>query len=166
MRRTKGSSTETPLSCPNIIKMYNASLGSVNVIDEKRLHIDQIVKKKFRFYLRIFFDPINIAVVNNQIVYTKLSNSIFLLDFKIVVAKSFIERYSNQQRSFFPLSRASKQKALGSSLPKEIPKHMLEFNEKPMQYNFCKMTELTIKNLYLIRPVVCTCAVQKREIAF
>ena len=165
MRRTKGSSTRTTLSCPNIIKMYNASLGSVDVIDEKRLHIDQIVKKKIRFYLRIFFHPINIAVVNNQIVYTKVSNSIFLLDFKIFVTKSFIERYSNQQRSF-PLSRASKQKALGSSLPKEIPKYMLEFNEKPMQYNFCKMTELTIKNLYLIRPVVCTCAVQKREIAF
>ena len=94
-------------------------------------------KNKFRFYLRIFFDLINIAIVNSHILYTKLDNSVFLLDFEIVVAKSFIGRYNNRQRSF-PLSRTSKRKALESSLPKEIPTHMPEFNEKRMRCNFCK----------------------------
>ena len=31
-----------------------------------------------------------------------------------------------------------------------------------MQF-FAKMKELTIKHLYLVRPVVCTCAIQKRN---
>ena len=35
MRRTKGSATKTPVSCPNIIKMYNASMGGADVIDQK-----------------------------------------------------------------------------------------------------------------------------------
>ena len=35
MRPTKGSATKTPVSCPNIIKMYNVSIGGVDVIDEK-----------------------------------------------------------------------------------------------------------------------------------
>ena len=40
MRRTKGSATKTPVSCLNIIKMYNASMGGVMLSIKKRLHID------------------------------------------------------------------------------------------------------------------------------
>ena len=124
-------------SCPNKIKMYNASMSGVDVIDQETAAYWLDCKSKFRFYLRMFFDLIDIAIVNSHIVYTKLRNSISLLDFKIVVSKSLIETYSNRQRSF-PLSRTSKRKALGSSLPKEIPTHMPEFNEKRMWCNFCK----------------------------
>ena len=85
----------------------------------------------------MFFDLIDIAIVHSHIAYTDLDNSISLLDFKVFVAKSMIGRYSNQQRSF-PLSRTSKRKVLDSSLPKEIPTRMPEFNEKLMRCNFCK----------------------------
>ena len=130
IRQSKGSATKTPVSCPNI-KMYNASMGGVDVIDQKTAAYRLSRKSKIRFYWRIFFDLIDIAIVNSYIVYAKLGNSISLLDFKIIVSKSLIERYSNRQRSF-PLSRTSKRKALGSSLPKEIPTHMPEFNENRM----------------------------------
>ena len=70
----------------------------------------------------MFFNLTDIAIVNSHIVYAKLVNSISLLNFKIVVAKSLIGRYSTQQLSF-PLSRTSKRKALESSLLKEIAKH-------------------------------------------
>ena len=130
IRQSKGSATKTPVSCPNI-KMYNASMGGVDVIDQKTAACRLSRKSKIRFYWRIFFDLIDIAIVNSYIVYAKLGNSISLLDFKIIVSKSLIERYSNRHRSF-PLSRTSKRKALGSSLPKEIPTHMPEFNENRM----------------------------------
>ena len=98
MRRAEGSATKTPVSCPNIItKMYNASMGGVDVIDQKTAAYRLDRKRKFRFYLRMFFDLIDIAIENDAIVYTKLGNSISLLDFKIVVAKSLIGRYSNRQ---------------------------------------------------------------------
>ena len=107
MRRSKGSATKTPVLCPNIIKMYNSSMSGVDVIGQKTAAYQLDRKSKFTFYLRMFFDLIDIAIVNSHIVYTKLGNSISLLDFKIVVAKSLIGRYSNRQRSF-PLSRTSK----------------------------------------------------------
>ena len=137
MRQTKDSATKTPVSCPNIIKIYNSSMCGVDFFGQKKVAPRLDHKSKFRFYFRMFFDLIDIAIMNSHIVYTKLGNSISLIDFKIVVAKSLIARYSNRQRTF-PLSRKSKRKALESSLPKEIPTHMPEFNEKRMQCNFCK----------------------------
>ena len=81
--------------CPNIIKKYNASMGGVDVIDQKTAAYRLDCKNKFRFCLMMFFDLIDIAIVNSYIVSTKLGTSISLLDFKIVVAKSLIGRYSN-----------------------------------------------------------------------
>ena len=112
-------------------------MGGVGIIDQKTAAYPLDRKSKFRFYLRMLFNLIDIAIVNSHIVYTKLGNSISLLDFRIIVAKSLIGRYSNQQQSF-PLSRTSKRKALESSLPKEIPTHMPEFKKKCMRCNFCK----------------------------
>ena len=97
MRQTKGSAAKTPVACPSIIKMYNASMGGVDVINQKKTTYRLDRESKFRFYLRMFFDLINIAIVNSRIVYMKLGISISLLDFKIVVAKSLIGRYNNRQ---------------------------------------------------------------------
>ena len=69
MRRTKGSATKTPVSCPNIIKMYKASMGDVDVIDQKAAAYRLDRKNKLIFYLRMFFDLIDIAIVNSHIVY-------------------------------------------------------------------------------------------------
>ena len=126
MRRTKGSATKTPVSCPNIIKMYNASMGGVDVIDQKTAAYRLDRKRKFRFYFRMFFDLIDIAIKNSPIVYMKLGNSTSLLDFKIAVAKSLIGRYSNRQRSF-PLSRTSKRKA-HAGIQREA--HVMQFFQK------------------------------------
>ena len=163
LRRTKGPATKTPVWCPNIIKMYDASMGGVDVLDQKTAAYQLDRKSKFRFYLRMFFDFINIAIVNSHLVYTKLCNSIYLLDFKIVVAKSLIERYTNRQRSF-PLSRTSKRKPLESSLPKEKPTHMPEFNKKLMQCNFCK-NEGTDHEAFASCPTCCLylCCTKERN---
>ena len=130
MRRTKGSATKTPELWPNIIKTNNASMGGIDVIDQKTATYKLDCKSKFRCCLRMFLHLIDIAIANSHIVYTKLGTSISLLDFKIIIAKSLTGRYSNWQLSF-SLSRTSKRKALESSLPKEIPTHM-------PQFSFCK----------------------------
>ena len=109
MRRTKGPATKTPVSCPNIIKIYNESTGGVDVIHQKTAAYQLDRKSRFRFYLRIFSSLIGITIVNSRIVYTKVGNSISLLDFKIVVVKSLLGRYINQQRSFCFLFEQNKQ---------------------------------------------------------
>ena len=48
--------------------MYNASMGGVDVIDQKTAAYQLNRKSKFRFYLRMFFDLIDIAIVNSHIV--------------------------------------------------------------------------------------------------
>ena len=123
-RRTKGSATKTLVLCTNIIKMCNASMGGV---DQKTATYWLDRKSKFRFYLRMFFNLIDIAIVDSHIVYTKLGNSISLLDFKIFVVKSLFGRHNHRQQ-YFPLNRSSK----------EIPTHMPKFNLKRIRCRFCK----------------------------
>ena len=46
-------------------------------------------KSSVRFYLRIFFDLMDIACVNSYLIYNmKHPNKLSLLDYKIVVAKT------------------------------------------------------------------------------
>ena len=86
-------------------------------------------KSKYCFYLRMFFDLIDVAIVNIHILYSKLGNYISLLNLKIVMSKALIGRYSNRKK-FFPTSRQSKWKSHDLSMPREVPTHMLEFREK------------------------------------
>ena len=64
--------------------------------------------------------------VNSHIVYMKLVDNISLLNFKIVVAKTLVGRYSNRNGSFYP-TRLSKQKPHEPSMTREVPTRMLEF---------------------------------------
>ena len=94
-RRTKGSATKAPVSCPKIVKLYNNAMRGVNIIDQEKTAYRLNRKNKYHFYLRMFFDLINGPLVNSHIVCIKLGNGISLLNFKIFVAKALIDRYSN-----------------------------------------------------------------------
>ena len=85
----------------------------------------------------MFFHPIDVALVNSHTVYMKQDNDISLLNFKIIVAKALIGRYSNHKR-LFPTSMPSKQKSHEPSIPREVPTHMPEFQEKRMRCHCCK----------------------------
>ena len=129
MSRPKGSATKTPVSCPNIIKFYNNSMDVVDIMDKKpaayRLHR----KSRYRFYLRMFFDLADVPLVNSHIVYTKLGNDISLLNFKIVVEKALIGRYSHCKK-LSPTSILDKRKSHEPSMPRKVPTHMFQFQEK------------------------------------
>ena len=107
MRLTKGSATKAFVSCRNIIKPYNNGMGSVDIMDNETAAYRLDHKSKHRFYLRKFFDLLDVEIANSHIVYMKHGNDISLLNFKIVVAKSLIGRYSNGKR-LFPTSRQNK----------------------------------------------------------
>ena len=44
MRRTKGSATKAPASCPNI-KLYNNDMGGVDIIDKKNSCLTEFIVK-------------------------------------------------------------------------------------------------------------------------
>ena len=88
IRRAKVSVNKTPVSCPKFIKLYNNGMGGVDTVDQKSktatYRLDS--KSKFHFYLIMFSNLIDVALVNSHIVYTKLGNDVSLLNFKTVVA--------------------------------------------------------------------------------
>ena len=53
MRRTKCSTIETPVSCPNIIKLYNNGMSGVDIMDQKTTAHRLDCKSKYCFYLRM-----------------------------------------------------------------------------------------------------------------
>ena len=87
MRKRKGPASKTSASCPNIIKLYNKGVSGVHIMGQETATYRLNRKSKHRFYLKMFFDLIEVALANSNIVYKKLVNDISLLNFKIVVGK-------------------------------------------------------------------------------
>ena len=115
LRRMKGSANKIPINCPNLVKLYNNGMGGFDIMDKKTAAYRLDRKSKFRFYLRIFFDLMDLALVNSFIVFEALGRtSLKLLDFKIVVAKALIGRYVSRKRAF-PEIRPSKRSAIRPS---------------------------------------------------
>ena len=71
------------------------------------------------------FDLMDVTHVNDHIIYMKLGDEISLPNFKIVVAKALIGKYSNCNRSL-PATRPSKRKFHHPSMTTEVPNRMPE----------------------------------------
>ena len=110
-------------------------MGAVVVMDQKLTAYRLDRKSKYCFYLRTFFDLIDVALVNSHNVNAKLGNDISLQNFKTGVGKALIGRYSNSKRSF-PTIRSNRQKCDEPSIPREAPTHMPELQEKEMRYYY------------------------------
>ena len=107
-RRLKGSSSKIPVNCPNGIKLYDCKIGGVNLMDQLKSAYQLGRRLKFRFYLRLFFDLFDVALVNSFIVYKKLENKdLILKEFKIYIALKFIALFVSQKLSC-PNHRPSK----------------------------------------------------------
>ena len=78
---------------------------------DQRTAAYRLDRKSFvRFYLRIFFDLMDIACVNSYLIYNmKHPNKLFLLDYKIVAAKNLIQYLQGRKRAV-PMSRPSEKK--------------------------------------------------------
>ena len=108
VQREKGSKTKSSVPFSKVVKLYNSDMGEVYLMDQRTAayHLDR--KSSVRFYLRIFFDLMDITCVNSYLIYNmKHPNKLSLLDYKIVVAKHLIQYH---QKKTVPMSRPSKRK--------------------------------------------------------
>ena len=101
LRRKKGQKAKISVPCPNIIKSYNANMGGVDILDQKTAAYRLDRKSACgRYYLRLFFDLMDMACVNAHVVsILKDPKGVELLDFKQVVAKGLIGIYNTQSRN-------------------------------------------------------------------
>ena len=65
-------------------------MDGVDIMDRKTAAYRIDRKSKYRFYLSMFVDFMDVTRVNSHIAYMKLVDDISLLNFKIVVAKALI----------------------------------------------------------------------------
>ena len=73
-RRQKGSATKMNVSCPTAIKVYNAHMGGVDLIDQLQSAYRLDRRSQFRFYLHLFFDLFDVACVISYIIYKTSEN--------------------------------------------------------------------------------------------
>ena len=76
-RRFEGLSSKGTVNCSNGIKLYNNKMGGIDLMDQLKLTYQPDQKSKFWFYLRLFSDLFDVALVNSFIVYKKLENREF-----------------------------------------------------------------------------------------
>ena len=63
-RRVKSSKDKVKVTCPSAIQEHNQFMGCVDLSDQMKVTYELDHRSKCRFYLRVFFDFLDIAVVN------------------------------------------------------------------------------------------------------
>ena len=118
-RREKGSKSKSLVPCPKVVKLYSSGMGGVDLMHQ-RTDVYRLDRKSFViFYLRIFFDLMDITCVYSYFIYDmKHPNKLSLLDYKIIVAKNLIQ-YHQSQKGAVPMLRPSKRK----NQPESIDNH-------------------------------------------
>lgn len=102
-RRAIGSAEKINVQCPMIVQKYNQFMGGVDLMDQNKETYGLDRKSKAKYYLRILFDFLDIAISNRYVVYEQfcIENKLQHLtryDFKRFVAKGLIGNYTNRQR--------------------------------------------------------------------
>ena len=82
--RVNNSKDKVKVTCPSVIQEYNQIMGGVDLSDQMKVTYEVDRRSKFRFYLRVFFGFLDIAVANAKIVYNKTESapSLSSLDFR------------------------------------------------------------------------------------
>ena len=120
--RVKGQNAKIPVPCSEIIKDYNSGMGGVDLLDQKTAtyKLDRKLSGG-RFYLRLFFDLMDMSVVNSHAIYKALyPKGMELLDFKIVLEKSLIGTYNSRSRNT-PVSHVSRREDFQLVFPLHFP---------------------------------------------
>ena len=76
-RRVKGQKEKVTVPYPITVKVYNQEMKGTDVMDQFKVTYEIDCRYSKKFYLRLFFDLIDIGFVNAFIVYTKLMEKTF-----------------------------------------------------------------------------------------
>ena len=78
----KGSNEKEAVTSPNVVRRYNSHMGGVDLMDQKKVTYQFDHRSKSKYYLRIVYDFIDIAINNSYVVYCKLGESVPSMDAK------------------------------------------------------------------------------------
>ena len=99
--RGKGSKEKVKVCCPAATCVYNTYMGRKGPCDQIKVSYEVDRRSKVRFYLRVFFDFLDVSVVNSKNVCHKIQSTtaISSMDFQFSLARSMIGTFSNRKRA-------------------------------------------------------------------
>ena len=126
-------------------------MGGVDLSDQVKVTYKVGSQSKCRFCLRVFFDFLDIAVINSKIVYYKIESapSFSSLDFQYSIAQAMIRKFSRRKRAVL-LSRASK-RSRGPSF--NIVDHLPDFAPSQICCAFC--SSKNVESRTYARCIIC-----------
>ena len=130
--RQKETSARLKVPYPAIIKWYNSHINGVNIHDQLKTSYEIDRKTRSQYYLRIFSDLLDSAVLNTHVIYKKKINAkVNLLNFKIILAESLINWFSSRN---YKITAEEPQLTVELPQPLKEPDHivLLQKNVLPM----------------------------------
>lgn len=90
-RREKNGSVSM-IPCPKVLKDYNQNMNCVDKLDQNKKSC-QIDRKSKKWWHRIFFHFLDIAVVNSHIIYTQQTgNNITMKNFRRDISRELLNK--------------------------------------------------------------------------
>ena len=129
-------------------------MGGVDLSDQMKVTYEVDRRSKFRFFCRVFFDFLDIAVVNSKIVYNKIESapSLSSLDFQYSIVQTMIRKFSSRKRAV-PLTRPSK-RSRGPSF--DIVDHLPDF--APSRVRCAFFSSKNVESRTYVRCITCNIA--------
>lgn len=157
------------ISQPEMIKTYNMNMSGVDLMGQKKVTYEIDRKSKVKFYLRIFFDLMDIAMNNAEFIYQTVMKTNFpnedrikdSFDFRRAVATALIGDNTCRQRRV-PIQHPSR---LQTFIPAPMsPSHQLIKREERRRCVVCTQRKRDIKtNNFCSRCQVFLCFTNNRN---
>ncbi|XP_060803721.1 piggyBac transposable element-derived protein 3-like [Amyelois transitella] len=133
-RRQAGTAQKINVTCPEVVMQYNKYMGGVDLMDQRKACYEVDRKAKIKYYLRLFFDMLDIAMNNAYLVYVKLHEAhrvegplLTSLEFRQHIARGLINNFTCRQRSR-PTLVSSEKLRIGNK--RNLPAHNMQKAEK------------------------------------
>ena len=76
-------------------------MGGVDLLNHMKVSYEVGQRNKFRFYMQVLFDFLDIDGLNSQVVYDKIQSPVAMssVDLRFILACSMIRNFCNQKRA-------------------------------------------------------------------
>lgn len=120
---------------PEVVVMYNKTMGGVDLSDSKLTSYNTTRKRMKKYYQKQFRHLIDIACLNSFILYNKLGGKNCRLEFMIKIVENIIKKYKVRDSEFGRISRKDNPLRLsGHHFPSNLPE--TSKNKKPYKKCF------------------------------
>lgn len=134
VKRQAGTAQKIIVTCPEVVMRYNKYMGGVDLMDQRKACYEVDRKAKIKYYLRLFFDILDIAMNNSYLMCVKLDEKyrveaslLSSLEYRQHIAQGLINNFTCRQRSR-PTSVSSEKLRIGNK--RNLPAHNMEKAEK------------------------------------